>query len=190
MRTLAVCIISTVFAALPCTVCVAQGVNLTLGGGGGDLDVDAEADTFDGIGDDDTFVGELGVGYRFANHVVIEGSRSSGFDLAALFVGGTSEFHETRVLAGYAFPATEKLRLVPTLGVSFWRLENLDDPFFLFLRIALPIARPSKSGTDVSWRLAGEYYFSPRFGAYLSYSGTRPNFGSFSLLSLGMKIQF
>jgi hypothetical protein len=137
------------------------------------------------MGQEDTFVAELGVGYRFANNVVIEGSGTTGFSITAFFGGDSYEFQENRLLAGYAFPVTEKLRLVPALGVSFRELEAVEGPIFL-----LPTARRTTSGTDTAWRLMGEYYFSRKFGAYFSYSGTRPNFGSFSLLSFGMKVQF
>jgi hypothetical protein len=176
----------TVLAALHCPVCSGQAVTISVGGGGGDLDVDSAAAISNGTDDEDTFTGELGVGYRFANNVVIEGSGSTGFDVTALLLGGSYEFQEARVMAGYAFPVAEKFRLVPTLGLSIWQLEAVENPLLFFV----PFARRSTSGTDVAWRLAGEYYFSRRFGAYFSYSSTRPDFGSFSLLSLGMKIQF
>jgi hypothetical protein len=186
MRTRAVCILWAVLAVLPSLACVGQGINLSLGGGGGDLSVDTGAAISNGAEDEDTFVGEIGVGYRFANNVLIEGSGSTGFNVTALILGGSYEFQEARLMAGYTFPVTEKLRIVPTLGVSFWQLEAVESPLFFFL----PIANRTSSGTDAAWRLAGEYYFSQRFGAYFSYSGTRPEFGSFSLLSFGMKIQF
>jgi hypothetical protein len=181
----AVCVLATVLSALPSAACLGQGVNLSLGGGAGDLSVDTGAIS-SGPEDEDTFVGEFGVGYRFANNVLVEGSGSSGFNVTALILGGSYEFQEARLMAGYAFPVTEKLHIVPTLGVSFWQLEAVESPLFFFL----PIANQTTSGTDAAWRLAGEYYFSPRFGAYFSYSGTRPDFGSFSLLSFGWKIQF
>jgi hypothetical protein len=182
----AVCALWTVLAALPSTACLGQGVTLSVGGGGGELGVDTEAAISNGSGDEDTFVGELGVGYRFANNVVIESSGSTGFDVTGFLLGGYYEFQEARVMGGYAFPVTEKLRLVPTLGVSLWQLEAVESPFLFFV----PFARRATSGTDIAWRLAGEYYFGERFGAYFSYSGTRPDFGSFSLLSFGIKVQF
>jgi hypothetical protein len=172
--------------SFPSAACLGQGVNLSVGGGGGDLSVDTAAAVSNSGGNEDTFVGELGVGYRFANNVAIEGSGSTGYNMTAFLLGGSYEFQEARVMAGYAFPVTEKLRLVPTLGVSFWQLEAVESPFLFFV----PFARRTTSGTDAAWRFAGEYYFSPRFGAYFSYSGTRPDFGSFSLLSFGMKVQF
>jgi hypothetical protein len=175
-----------VVAVFPSAACVGQGVNLSVGGGGGDLGVDTAAAISNGGGDEDTFVGELGVGYRFANNVVIEGSGSTGFNVTALLLGGSYEFQEARVMAGYAFPVTEKLRLVPTAGVSVWQLEAVESPLLFFV----PFARRTTSGSDLAWRLAGEYYFNQRLGAYFSYSGTRPDFGRFSLLSFGMKVQF
>ena len=179
------CVLATVLSVFPSAVCVAQGVNLTVGGGNGDLNVDTPFAISNGGGDEDTFVGEIGVGYRFANNVAIEGSSTSGFNLTAFFFGGSYQFQETRLMAGYAFPVTDKLRLVPTLGVSLWDLDAVDGPIFF-----LPTARQTSSGTDITWRFAGEYYFSRRFGAYASYSGTDPDFGSFSLLSFGLKVQF
>ena len=180
----AVCVLATVLSVFPSAACVAQGVNLSVGGGAGDLDVDDGAAISNGISTDDTFVSEIGVGYRFANNVAIEGSATMGFNLVAFFLGGTYDFHESRLMAGYAFPVTEKLRLVPALGVSMWDLEAVDGLFSF-----VPTAQPTRSGTDTAWRLMGEYYFSQRFGAYFSYYGSRPDFGSFSLLSFGMKVQ-
>ena len=185
MRKLAGCVLSTALSVFPSAACLAQGVNLTVGGGTGDLNFDRGTAISSNGGEDDTFVGEIGVGYRFANNVAIEGSSNAGFNIAAIFLGGSYEFQETRLMAGYAFPVTEKLRLVPTLGVSLWDLEAVDGLFSF-----LPTARQSTSGTDIAWRFAGEYYFGERFGAYFSYSGTNPDFGSFSLLSFGMKVQF
>jgi hypothetical protein len=179
-------VLATVVAIFPSAACLGQGVNLLVGGGGGDLSVDTAAAIANSGGNEDTFVGELGVGYRFPNNVVIEGSGSTGFNVTAFLLGGSYEFQEARVMAGYAFPVTEKLRLVPTLGMSFWQLDAVESPFLFFV----PFARRTTSGTDAAWRLAGEYYFNQRFGAYFSYSGTRPDFGSFSLLSFGMKVQF
>jgi hypothetical protein len=175
-----------VCAAFPSAACVAQGVNLSAGGGSGDLNVDAGSAFSNRMADEDTFAGEVGVGYRFPNNVAIEASGSTGFDITALLVGDTAEFREARLMAGYAFPVTGKLRIVPTLGLSFWRLETVENPLLFFV----PFAQRSTSGTDAAWRVAAEYYFSPRFGAYFAHSGTRPDFGSFSLLSVGMKIQF
>jgi len=166
--------------------CCAQGVTVSLGGGFGDLNVDAGSTASNRITDDDTFAGELGVGYRLPNNVVIEGGGSTGFTVTALLAGATAEFRDARLMAGYAFPVTEKFRIVPTAGVSFWRLETVENPLLFFV----PFAQRSTSGTDVAWRAAGEYYFSQRFGAYFAYSGTHPDFGSFSLLSFGMTIQF
>jgi Domain of unknown function (DUF2715) len=185
MRKLAGCVLSTALAVFPSAACVAQGVNLTVGGGVGDLNVDTRTAISNGISTDDSFVPEIGVGYRFANNVAIEGSTATTFELVAFFLGGSYDFHETRLMAGYAFPVTEKLRFVPALGVSVWDLEAVDGLFSF-----VPAAQPSRSGTDTAWRLAGEYYFSRRFGAYFSYYGTRPDFGSFSALSFGMKVQF
>lgn len=182
----AACVFATVLSMFSSAACIAQGVNLSFGGGGGDLSVDAGAAISNGVNNEDTFVAELGVGYRFANNVVIEGCGTTGFNITTFFGGDSYEFHENRVMAGYAFPVTEKLRLVPTLGVSFWELEAVDGTFLFFT----PMSRRTTSGTDTAWRLMGEYYFSRRFGAYFSYAGTRPDFGSFSLLSFGMKVQF
>ena len=182
----AVCVLLAVLSVVPSAACVAQGVNLLLGGGGGDIGVDSGAGISNGVGSEDTFVAELGVGYRFANNVVIEGSGITGFSITAFFGGDSYEFHENRVMAGYAFPVTEKLRLVPALGVSLWELDAVEGTFLFFT----PTSRRTTSGTDTAWRLTGEYYFSQKFGAYFSYSGTRPDFGSFSLLSFGMKVQF
>ena len=185
MRKLAACVLSTALSVFPSAACLGQGVNLTFGGGGGDLNVDAGAAISNGISSDDTFVSEIGVGYRFANNVAIEGSSTTGFNLVGLFLGGTYAYQERRVMAGYAFPVTEKLRLVPALGVSMWDIDAAGGLFSF-----VPTAQQTRSGTDIAWRMAGEYYFGRRFGAYLSYYGTRPDFGSFSLLSLGMKVQF
>ena len=181
----AVCALATALSVFPSAACLGQGINLTLGGGGGDLSVDSGTAISNSGGDEDTFVGELGVGYRFANNVVIEGSDSTGFNITAFLLGGTYDFQETRLAGGYAFPVTEKFRFVPTLGLSFWELEAVDGLFSF-----APPSRATTSGTDIAWRLAGEYYFGEKFGAYFSYSGTRPDFGRFSLLSFGMKIQF
>ena len=117
---------------------------------------------------------------------MIDGSGTTGFNITTFFGGDSYEFHENRLMAGYAFPVTEKLRLVPALGVSFWELDAVEGTFLFFT----PMSRRTTSGTDTAWRLTGEYYFGRRFGAYFSYSGTRPDFGSFSLLSFGMKVQF
>jgi hypothetical protein len=180
------CVLGTVFALLPSAACIAQGVTLSLGGGFGDLRVDAASTTTNRITDDDTFAGELGVGYRLPSNVVIEASGSTGFTVTALLAGATAEFRDARVMAGYAFPVTENFRVVPMAGVNFWRLETVDNPLLFFV----PFAQRSTSGTDLAWRVAGEYYFNRRFGAYFAYSGTRPEFGSFSLLSFGLAIQF
>jgi hypothetical protein len=183
----AACVLWTVLSVLPSAACVAQGVSLSVGGGAGDLNFDRGTAISSSGGDDDTFVGEVGVGYRFPNNVAIEGSSSAGFNIAAIFLGGSYQYQETRLMAGYAFPVTEKARLVPMLGVSRWDLEAVDGLFSF-----LPTARQSTSGTDIAWRFAGEYYFGERerFGAYFSYSGTDADFGDFSLLSFGLKVQF
>ena len=77
----AVCVLATVLSAFPSAESIGQGVNLSLGGGTGDLNVDTRTAISNAISTDATFDPEIGVGYRFANNVAIEGSATTAFDL-------------------------------------------------------------------------------------------------------------
>jgi hypothetical protein len=176
--------LATIFSVVASAACAAQGVNLSLGEGVADISVDAGTAASNGTGGEDAWLTELSVGYLFANNVLIEGSATTGFSITAFFGADTYEFKENRLMAGYAFRVTDKFRIVPTLGVSFWDLETIEGLFLV------PTARRTTSGTDVTWRLTGEYYFAPRFGVYFSYAETRPDFGNVSLPSFGLRVQF
>ena len=173
--------IVSVLGSVPCT---AQGWFLTVGGGLRDVEVDSSAATANNTSVDENVVAEFGGGYVFPTNVVLEASTTSGFSVSGLVGFGSYEFEDDRLMVGYAFPVAERFRIVPEVGVTFWELRASQSFFFQ------PSSQRSTSGTDVVWRLAGEWLIGTTFGMYFSYTTAEFDVGNDSLGSVGMKVRF
>jgi hypothetical protein len=86
-------------------------------------------------------------------------------------------------MVGYAFPVSEKFRIVPAAGASFWDFQATSSIFS-------SAPERSMSGTDFVWRLGGEFLVGETFGISFGYTSSRFDAGDTSMLSFGMRIQF
>jgi hypothetical protein len=163
----------------------AGGVFFGFGAGGGDVSFDGGVFA-DNISNDDTLVGEWHVGYRFDSKLVIEGGGTLGtnFDI---FFGDLFTLDDERVLVGYAFQPGERFSIVPKLGVTFWHLDTEGGSGFIF---GSGRAAFHDSGSDLIWRVSGEWRVGQRLHLYGAYSGAHYSFGESSGPSFGFQFQF
>jgi hypothetical protein len=165
---------------------LAGGVFFGFGGGPGDVDFDGDA--FGNIvPGEDSFVGEWQVGYRFDSNLIVEGGASSGLSLDFFFLGDFFSLSDARVMVGYAFQTSERFAIIPKLGVSRWHVdaENGLNTIFGGGRADL-----HDSGSDLIWRINGEWRVAQRLNLYAAYSEARYSFGDSSGPSFGFKFQF
>jgi hypothetical protein len=165
--------------------CAAQGVFLTVGGGVRDVQVDSNSAFANNLSTDENVLAELGVGYLFSNNIVLEGNVTDSVSVTGFFGSGTYEFEDDRVTVGYAFPVGKRFRIVPTVGASFW-------DFRATRSVIVPPSSVERtlSGTDIVWRLAGEYLVGETFGIYFAYTRAEFDIGSTPAVSVGMRVQF
>jgi hypothetical protein len=164
-------------------VCAAEGWYLTIGGGLRNIDVDSNSPVANSLSTDDNVVAELGAGYVFPSNLVLEGAIADGASVTGLFGVGSYELDDYRVMVGYAFPVSEKFRIVPAAGLSFWDFQATSSFFS-------SAPERSMSGTDFAWRLGGEFLVGDTFGISFGYSGSEFDAGDTSLFGVGMRIQF
>ena len=165
----------------------AGGVFFGFGGGPGN--VDFENDTFADsifVPSDDSFVGEWLVGYRFDSKLVIEGGGTAGLSLDFFFLGDFFSLSDERVMVGYAFQPSERFSIVPKLGVSRWHLDTESGTSFF----GSERADVHDSGSDLIWRINGEWRVAERLHLYAAYSDAHYSFGDSSGPSFGFKFQF
>jgi hypothetical protein len=165
----------------------AGGVFFGFGGGRGD--VDFEGGTFADyiIPSDNSFVGEWQVGYRFDSKLVVEGGGTAGLSLDLFFLADVFSLSDQRVMLGYAFQPSERFSIVPKLGVSRWHLDTEGVTNFLF---GSNRAQVHDSGSDLIWRINGEWRVAQRLHLYAAYSAAHYSFGDSSAPSFGFKFQF
>ena len=181
MKSPVLVVVATMFPS----VCLAQGVFLSVGGGIGDVNV-KESLRSDAVDDDDNnWVDEGSLGYRFPSNAVVEASIARGVSDAWFFDFVSYEYQDERIMAGYAFDVGRRFAVTPQIGVSFWDVR-LTDVFFT----SEPDGVRKLSGEDWVWRLRGEIKFSRTWRLYLSYTEGRHDFGEISLPSVGFKVQF
>jgi hypothetical protein len=165
----------------------AGGVFFGFGGGAGDVSFDGDAFADNFVLSDDSFVGEWEVGYRFDSKLVIEGGGTLGLSLDFFFLGDFFSLSDERVLVGYAFQPSERFSIVPKLGVSRWHLDTESGTAFVF---GSERADFHDSGSDLIWRVSGEWRVAERLHLYGAYSEAHYSFGSSSGPSFGFKFQF
>jgi hypothetical protein len=88
-------------------------------------------------------------------------------------------------MVGYAFPVAERFRIVPTIGASFWDFRATDFVFF-----GPPSADQTLSGTDLMFRIGGEFLVGETFGISFGYTRTEFDVGDTSVAGVAMRIQF
>jgi hypothetical protein len=163
--------------------CVAEGWYLTIGGGLRSIDVDSNSPVANSLSTDDNVVAELGAGYVFANNLVIEGAVTDAASVTGLFGVGSYELDDYRVMVGYAFPVSEKFRIVPAAGASFWDFRAMGSFFS-------SAPERSLSGTDFVWRLGGEFLVGDTFGISFGYTSSQFDAGDSFVFGVDMRIQF
>ena len=87
-------------------------------------------------------------------------------------------------MVGYAFPVGD-FRFVPALGASFWEFRAMSSGFF-----GSPGGTRELSGTDLVWRLGGEFMFGETFGISFGYTSADFDVGDTALFSVGARIEF
>jgi hypothetical protein len=165
--------------------CAAEGWFLTVGGGGRNIDVDRNSAVANGFSEDGNLVSELGGGYVFSNNIVLEGATTDAVSVTGFFGFASYEFEDDRVMVGYSFPVSERFRIVPTIGASFWDFRVTDFVFF-----GPPSAEQTLSGTDVVWRLGGEFLVGETFGISFGYTRGEFDVGDTSVAGVAMRVQF
>jgi hypothetical protein len=181
----------TLFAlvgAIAPAAAIAGAVFLAIGGGVGD--VRFEGDTFNenNVPSDTSWVYQGAVGYRFDSHLVIEGRATFGISLDTLLGGDSFTLSDERVAVGYAFQPGERFSVVPTLGVSYWDLDTEDGAGLFFL--GSDRADFDSSGSDLVWRVSGEWRVAQRWYLCAAYSGAHYSFGDSYGLSVETKFEF
>lgn len=163
----------------------AGGVFFGFGGGAGDVSFDRDVFA-DETSSDDSLVGEWQVGYRFDSNLVIEGGGTLGMSFDIFLVGDFFTLSDERVLVGYAFQPGERFSIVPKVGASFWHLDT-EGGSGIF-----GSGRPDfhDSGSDLMWRVSGEWRVGERLHLYGAYSEADYSFGDSSGPSFGFKFQF
>lgn len=179
------CALAALAALVGSGPCAAEGWFLSVGGGGRSIDVDRDSAVANSFNTDENLVAELGGGYVFSNNIVLEGVTSDAVSVTGLFGLGSYEFEDDRLMVGYSFPVGESFRIVPTIGASFWDFRATDDIFF-----GPPSAQQTLSGTDLVWRLAGEFMFGETFGISFGYTRGEFDVGDTSVASVAARIEF
>jgi hypothetical protein len=175
----------TVASLLAPVASAAEGWFFTLGGGVRNIDVDSNSAVANSLSTDENVVAELGGGFVFSSNVVLEGTTTDAVSVTGLFGLGSFEFEDDRVMVGYAFPVSEKFRIVPSVGASFWDFRATTLVFF-----GPPSTERTMSGTDVVFRLGGEFLAGETFGIYFGYTRAEFDVGDTSSFSVGMRVQF
>ena len=165
----------------------AGGVYFGFGGGPGDVSFDGDTFADNIVPSDDSFVGEWQVGYRFDSKLVIEGGGTAGLSLDFFFLGDFFSLSDARVMVGYAFQPSERFSIVPKLGVSRWHLDTESGSNFIFGSNRVDF---HDSGSDLVWRINGEWRVAERLHLYAAYSAADYSFGESSAPSFGFKFQF
>ena len=165
----------------------AGGVFFGFGGGSGDVSFDSDIFANNIVPSDDSFVGEWLVGYRFDSKLVIEGGGTAGLSLDFFFLGDFFSLSDERVMVGYAFEPSERFSIVPKLGLSRWHLDAENGSSFIFGGARTDF---HDSGSDLIWRVSGEWRVAPRLHLYAAYSAADYSFGDSSAPSFGFKFQF
>jgi hypothetical protein len=165
--------------------CAAEGWYLTIGGGGRNIDVDRDSAFANGFSTDGNLVAELGGGYVFSNNIVLEAVTADAVSVTGLFGFASFEFEDDRVMVGYSFPVSERFRIVTSIGASFWDFRATDFVFF-----GPPNVEQTLSGTDVVWRIGGEFLAGDTFGISFGYTRGEFDVGDTSLAGISMRVQF
>lgn len=165
----------------------AGGVYFGFGGGPGDVSFDGDTFADNIVPSDDSFVGEWQVGYRFDSKLVIEGGGTAGLSLDFFFLGDFFSLSDARVMVGYAFQPSERFSIVPKLGVSRWHLDTESGSNFIFGSNRVDF---HDSGSDLVWRINGEWRVAERLHLYAAYSQAHYSFGDSSGPSFGFNFQF
>jgi hypothetical protein len=174
--------LAAIFGSTPCA---AEGWFFTVGGGGRNIDVDSDSAFASTFNSDGNLVTELSGGYVFSNNLVIEGVTTDAVSVTGLFGFASYEFEDDRLMFGYSFPVSDRFRIVPTIGASFWDFRATDFVFF-----GPPSAQATLSGTDVIWRLGGEFLVGDTFGISFGYTRGEFDVGDTSSAGIAMRIQF
>jgi hypothetical protein len=172
-------------AILGSGTCAAEGWFMTIGGGGRNIDVDSNSAFASTFNSDGNLVTELGGGYVFSNNLVLEAITTDAVSVTGLFGFASYEFEDDRLMVGYSFPVSERFRIVPTIGSSFWDFRATD---FAFL--GSPSAQATLSGCDVIWRIGGEFLVGDTFGISFGYTRGEFDVGDTSQAGIAMRIQF
>jgi hypothetical protein len=172
-------------AALIPGACAAEGWFFTIGGGGRNIHVDRTAAIANGFSVDGNFVTEIGGGYVFSNNIVLEAATTDAVSITGVFGFASYEFEDDRVMVGYAFPASEKFRIIPSVGASFWDFRATEVVFF-----GTPTPERTLSGTDLLLRIGGEFLVGETFGISFGYTRVEFDVGDTSVASVAMRVQF
>ena len=189
MKTWLGCFASVLIGATAPHAAMAGGVFFGFGGAAGDVDFDSSF-AEDRVTSDDSLVGEWQVGYRFDSKLVIEGGGSLGLSLDTFLFGDSFSLTDTHVMVGYAFQPAERFSIVPKLGVSHWRLETQDVPFFFLPGPLGDLLSSTESGNDWIFRVSLEWRVAQRLHLYGAYTEGHYDFGESTAPSFGFKFQF
>jgi hypothetical protein len=172
-------------ALLGSGACAAEGWFFTVGGGGRNIHVDTNAAIANSFSTDGNFVSELGGGYVFSNNIVLEGVTTDAVSVTGIFGFASYEFEDDRAMVGYAFPVSKRFRIIPTIGASFWDFRATE-----FVLFGPSSPERTLSGTDVVWRLGGEFLAGETFGISFGYTRGEFDVGDTSVASVAARIQF
>ena len=136
--------------------------------------------------DTDVSLATLGFvyGYHFDSNIVLAGSSSISSSGDWLDITDRYELKERGLLIGYSFNAGEKMRVVPMLGTTRWRLDTEEG---LFISNAGSEGRIQ--GENTYGKVNLEWVISSVFQLNLSYQYGSYGFGNVGSTRFGFKFE-
>jgi hypothetical protein len=176
-----------VVATLNATVCAADKDEVVFGleYGQSSTDTDANLVEFSEDFDDEGYAIGYILGYRWANNIVVEANKVYSSNDILFRAADHYESNETKLMMGYSFDITERLRLIPMVGISQWRMDIKQGSFLN----PGPEAEKRFDGTDLTFKLRLDIPIKSLVVLSASYARSEFDIGAQELIQFGIKFE-
>lgn len=157
-----------------------SGLYVVAGLGKGEIDVVPEFQVNNVKEANKTFDYQVLLGYRFANKLQIEAGHMSHGSLDLFGLSDNSSMAENVILLGYGINLTQRIKVTPRVGYSFWEFESTEG----WVLNAGPEKQFRNEDQEFIYTLSASYR-----SLYLTYQSVDYDFGSVNSLMFGLELE-
>jgi hypothetical protein len=134
----------------------------------------------------DTITIGIELGYRWPENYLIETSFTTTVDFDVFGISDNYELYQWNTLVGYSIPISDRVRLIPKIGISRWELDATEGALFN----PGPELELEFNDIDLTYQLAIEFPVLDELNLELAYENTRYSFGEVKIVNFGFSFEF